>query len=60
MVEAFEGLAAGRQKSLTALLKGEFALAQQVTIEEANPAFDAVLTAMSAFQEESAVKKIPL
>lgn len=54
IVEAFESLQQADEKCIGVLLRGEFAQAQQHTIEEANPAFDAVLAAMGTFQQQSA------
>jgi len=54
MVDAFDALRKADQKSVDQLLRGEAALAQQFLVEEANPAFDSVLGAMAAFQQESA------
>src|SRR4051794_32989851 len=53
-VKTFDTLAGADQKCVESYLKGEVALAQQSLVEEANPAFDAILAAMVAFQERAA------
>ena len=53
-LRAFDALTAADGKCIESYLKGEVAVAQQFLIEEANPAFDAILAAMGAFQEQAA------
>jgi methyl-accepting chemotaxis protein/methyl-accepting chemotaxis protein-1 (serine sensor receptor) len=54
ILEAFTRLRGADQKSVDALLHGDFALAQQYLIEEANPAFDQTLSAIGEYQQNAA------
>ena len=51
-----DSIVAANESSLQSLLRGEFAMAQQVLIEQSNPAFERVLAAIEKYQQVSSVR----
>jgi methyl-accepting chemotaxis protein len=50
---AVDSLSAANQRSVDALLHGEFAIAQQTLIEQSNPAFEAFLAEVEKYQQQA-------
>jgi len=53
VASAFGALKTANDKSIQALLTGDNAIAQQIVIEEVNPAFNQLLSAIGKFQQEA-------